>query len=62
MATHQVSRFSTYPKATHFNVVKRITKCLIRTKDKGLMLKPDLSKRIKYFTNANFAGAHDKEN
>jgi len=62
MATHQVSRFSSSPKAAHFNAVKRIVKYLIGTKDKGLILKPDKSKGIECFVDADFAGAYDKQN
>ena len=62
MATHQVSRFSNAPKATHFNAVKRIVKYLAGTKDKGLILKPDKSKGIECFVDADFAGAYDKQN
>ena len=62
MATHQVSRFSNAPKATHFNAVKRIVKYLVGTKNKGLLLKPNKSKGIECFVDADFAGACDKQN
>ena len=60
MPTHQTSKFSNNPDASHFNAVKRIVKYLIGTKAKGLMLKPDFSKGLDCFADADFAGPFDK--
>ena len=62
MATHQASRFSSDPKAPHFNAVKRIIKYLVGPKDKGLIMTPDISKGLECYVDADFAGAYDKEN
>ena len=62
MATHQASRFSSDPKAPHFNAVKRIIKYLVGSKDKGLIMTPDISKGLECYVDADFAGACDKEN
>ena len=60
MATRQTSKSSNNLNASHFNVIKKSVKCLIGTKDKGLMLKPDISTGIECYTDANFARAFDK--
>ena len=61
MATHQCTKFSSYLKQSHFNAVKRIVKYLLGMKDKGLILKPDVTKGIECFVNADFAGMLNKK-
>ena len=60
MAVHQVAKFLNNPKASHNAEVKRIGKCSLSTEDKGLMHKPDNSKGLAIFVDADFAGGFDK--
>ena len=56
MATHQCARFNNDPKLSHDRAVKRIVKYLLDTKDKGLIFKPDLSRGLECYVDADFAG------
>ena len=56
MATHQCARFNSDPKLAHERAVKRIVKYLLDTKDKGIIFRPDLSKGLECFVDADFAG------
>ena len=60
MAVHQCARFSTDPKLSHERAVKRICKYLLGTQKRGIIYKPDSSKGIEVFVDANFAGAWNK--
>ncbi len=55
MATHQCARFNNDPKLCHERAVKRICKYLLGTMDKGLIFKPDTSRGLECFVDANFA-------
>ena len=61
MSVHQPAKFSTNPKHSHDDEVKRIGTCLKGTNDKGLTLKPDLKKGLEISVDAEFAGAYDYE-
>ena len=50
------------PKVPHFNAVKRIVKCLVGSKDKGLIMAPDISKGLECYVDTDFARACDKKN
>ena len=54
MPANQAAKFSNDPKATHDTAVKRIGKCLLGTQDKGLELKPDVTKGLEAFVDADF--------
>ena len=56
MATHQCARFNNDPKLSHERAVKKIVRYLLDTKDKGIIFKPDFSKGIECFLDADFAG------
>ena len=56
MAVHQCARFNNDPKLSHERAVKRIVRYLLDTKDKGLVFKPDLSRGLECFVDADFAG------
>ncbi len=56
MATHQCTRFNNDPKLCHERAIKRICKYLLGTMDKGLIFKPDMSKGLECFVEADFAG------
>ena len=60
MATHQCARFSNDPKALHERGVRHIGKYLLATKERGLIFKPDSTKGIECFVDADFAGSWAK--
>ena len=61
MAVHQCARFSANPKLSHEQAVKRIARYLLGTKEKGISFKPDTSKGIQCYVDADFAGGWNKE-
>jgi hypothetical protein len=58
---HQCARFSTDPKVEHGKAVRWLGRYLKGTRDKGLILKPNPSKSLEVFVDADFAGNWDKE-
>ena len=60
-ATHMLARFSTCPKEEHGAAVKWLGRYLAKTKDKGLIMRPDPSKGMEIYSDADFAGAWDPE-
>ena len=60
MSVHQAARFCIQPMLSHKQAVKRIKRYLSGNKDKGLVFKPDLSKGIKCYVDADFAGGWAK--
>ncbi len=56
MAVHQCAHFNNNPKLFHEKAVKYIARYLLRTKDKGIHYKPDPSKGLEVYVDANFAG------
>ncbi len=56
MATHQCTWFNNNAKLCHKQVVKRICKYLLGSMDKGLILKPNLTRGLECYVNADFAG------
>ena len=56
MAVHQTARFSSDPKISHERAIKRIYKYLQGTKERGMIYKPDKTKGIECFVDADFAG------
>lgn len=59
-ACHQCSRFSSDPKKAHGEAVKRIGRYLLGTADKGMFVKPDISRSFEVFVDADFCGNWDK--
>ena len=59
--THQCARFSIDPKVEHARALRYLGKYLVGTKDKGLILKPDRSKGLEVFVDADFCGNWSKE-
>ena len=59
---HQCARFCTDPKLSHESAVKHLAKYIKTTKDKGLILRPDISKGLECFVDADFAGSWNKAN
>lgn len=56
MAVHQCARFNSNPKLSHERAVKRIVRYLLDSRDKGLVFRPDLSRGLECFVDADFAG------
>jgi hypothetical protein len=56
-SVQQCARFSNNPSKEHEEAVKRICRYLLRTKDKGLVLKPDASRGLECFVDADWAGS-----
>ena len=59
-AVHQCARFSERPKTAHARAVKHIARYLAGTRDKGIVLKPDVSRSFEVFADADFAGNFNK--
>ena len=57
-AVHQCARFSANPKLCHERAVKRIVRYLKGTRKDGMILKPDSSKGIQCYVDADFAGGY----
>ena len=55
-ATHMLARFSTCPKVEHGAAVKWLGRCLLGTRDKGIILSPDPTKGLEVHVDADFAG------
>jgi hypothetical protein len=62
MATHQCDRFSINPTCSHKQAVVRIGPYLLSTKEKGMIYKPDSSKGIEEYIDADFAGGWGPDN
>ena len=60
-AVSQVARFTHSPKKSHGTAAKMIVGCLARTKDKGLIVKPDNTLDLLTHVDADFNGSHDRE-
>jgi hypothetical protein len=61
VAVHQCARFSTDPRLQHEQAIKRIVRYLKRTSDKGLILRPDVSKGLECHVDADFASGFSTE-
>ena len=57
-AVHQCARFSVNPRLSHERAVKCIVRYLKGTKDDGLIIKPDATKGVQCYVNADFAGGY----
>ena len=60
MSVHQAARFCIDPKLSHERAINRIGKYLIGTASKGIIFKPDPSKGLECFVDADFAGGWNK--
>ena len=56
-AVQQCARFCNKPSLEHEQAVKRICRYLLRTQDSGLVFKPDKSRGLECFVDADWAGA-----
>jgi hypothetical protein len=57
MAVQQAARFCNDPLKQHEEAVKRICRYLLKTKDKGIVFKPDKSKGLECYVDADWAGS-----
>jgi hypothetical protein len=60
-AVHQCARFCTKPSAIHELAVRRITRYLLATKDRGLLLRPTKDFTLDMYVDADFAGMYHRE-
>jgi hypothetical protein len=60
-AVHQCARFANNPRESHANAVKYLCRYLLGTKEKGIILHPDLSKSFEVHVDCDFAGNWVKE-
>ena len=58
---HQCARFSTQPKVEHAKAIRWLARYLKATKEKGMILRPDTSKGLELFVDADYAGNWDPE-
>lgn len=57
MPVQQCARFCNNPKQEHEQAVKRICRYLLSTRDKGLVLRPDKTKGLECYVDADWAGS-----
>ena len=55
-AVHQCARHSSQPKSKHAKAMKKIGQYLRETKTRGTIMKPDTTKHIEIYVDADFAG------
>jgi hypothetical protein len=60
-AVHQCARFASNPRESHANAIKYLCRDLLCTKDKGIILRPDVTKSFEVHIDCNFAGNWNKE-
>jgi histone deacetylase 1/2 len=60
-AVHNCARFASDPKGPHSKAVKRIGRYLLGTRDKGIIMRPDLSRSIEVHADADFCGLFDPD-
>jgi hypothetical protein len=56
MATHQTARFTNQPMLSHEKAIMRISKYLLDMQKRGILHKPDRSKGLECYVDADFAG------
>ena len=60
-ATHQCARFMADPKKSHGEAIKHIGRYLLKTRDKGFIIKPDKTQAFECWVDADFCGNWDKD-
>ena len=56
MAVHQTARFSNEPMLCHEKAIMRLGRYLLDTRKRGIIYKPDRSKGLDCYVDADFAG------
>ena len=59
--THQCARFTEAPKERHAAAIRWLARYLKGTKEKGFVMKPDVTKGLEVFVDADFSGNWCKE-
>ena len=59
--THQCARYTENPRSNHAKAIRWLARYLKGTRDKGFEMKPDLSKGIEVFVDADFCGNWDRK-
>jgi len=59
--THQCARYTENPKNSHAKAIRWLAKYLKGTRTKGFEMKPDLSKGIEVYVDADFCGNWDRK-
>jgi len=68
MPTHQTARFCAEPMRSHEQAITRIGRYLLHSKTRGIVYRPDISKGLECYVDADFAGGwndsdpHDCDN
>ena len=57
MAVQQCARFCNNPQQQHATAVKRICRYLLKTKDRGLIMRPDKTRGLECYVDADWAGS-----
>jgi hypothetical protein len=55
-AVHQCAQFCNRPTALHELAIKRITRYLVSTRDRGILLQPTKTLSLDMYVDGNFAG------
>lgn len=61
MSVQQCARFCNDPKRSHEEAVKRIGRYLLKTRNRGLIFRPDSTRGLECFVDADFAGSWSDE-
>ena len=56
MVNHQCARFNNDPHLSHERAVKRIGRYLLDTRDKGMIYRPDITRCLECYVDADFSG------
>ena len=56
MENHQCARFNNDPHLSHEQAVKRIGRYLLDTRDKGMIYRPDITRGLECYVDADFVG------
>ena len=59
-SVHQCARFCNDPHLSYERAVKRIAKYLLGSKDRGIVCRPDRTKGLECYADADFAGGWDR--
>ena len=57
---HNAARFSHAPRTSHSDAVKQIVRYLLGTRDKGLHIRPNDSRMLEVYADAEFGGSWNK--
>ena len=59
--THQCARYTENPKTSHAKAIRWLARYLKGTRNKGFEMKPDLTKGVEVYVDADFCGNWDKK-